>query len=100
MLCSRSALSEIAGFAPNLLVLETRLDKRRGGRLVRGSFIEQQRPVRTAELQPFIIKRAATPGTSLHHNTPTYKPIVKLDTVCVNQRDEIVIRGEATVLVS
>ena len=28
------------------------------------------------------------------------KPIVKLDTICVNQRDEIVIRGEATVLVS
>lgn len=28
------------------------------------------------------------------------KPIVKLDTICVNQRGEIVIRGEATVLVS
>jgi 3-hydroxybutyryl-CoA dehydratase len=28
------------------------------------------------------------------------KPIVKLDTVCTNQRDEVVIRGEATVLVS
>ena len=28
------------------------------------------------------------------------KPIVKLETICVNQRDEIVIRGEATVLVS
>ena len=27
------------------------------------------------------------------------KPIVKLETVCVNQRDEVVIRGEATVLV-
>jgi acyl dehydratase len=27
------------------------------------------------------------------------KPIVKLETVCVNQRNEIVIRGEATVLV-
>ncbi len=27
------------------------------------------------------------------------KPIVKLETVCVNQRDEIVIKGEATVLV-
>ena len=26
------------------------------------------------------------------------KPILKLETVCVNQRDEIVIRGEATVL--
>lgn len=26
------------------------------------------------------------------------KPIVKLETVCVNQRDEIVVRGEATVL--
>jgi len=26
------------------------------------------------------------------------KPIVKLETVCVNQRGEIVIRGEATVL--
>jgi acyl dehydratase len=26
------------------------------------------------------------------------KPIVKLQTVCVNQRDELVIRGEATVL--
>ena len=26
------------------------------------------------------------------------KPIVKLETVCVNQRDELVIRGEATVL--
>jgi 3-hydroxybutyryl-CoA dehydratase len=28
------------------------------------------------------------------------KPIVKLETICVNQRDEIVIRGEATVLLS
>ena len=27
------------------------------------------------------------------------KPIVKLETICLNQRDEIVIRGEATVLV-
>ena len=27
------------------------------------------------------------------------KPIVKLETVCTNQRDEVVIRGEATVLV-
>ena len=27
------------------------------------------------------------------------KPIVKLETVCVNQREEAVIRGEATVLV-
>jgi len=27
------------------------------------------------------------------------KPIMKLETVCVNQRGEIVIRGEATVLV-
>ena len=27
------------------------------------------------------------------------KPIVKLETVCINQRDEVVIRGEATVLV-
>ena len=26
------------------------------------------------------------------------KPIVTLETICVNQRDEIVIRGEATVL--
>jgi acyl dehydratase len=26
------------------------------------------------------------------------KPIVKLETVCVNQRDEVVIRGEATIL--
>jgi acyl dehydratase len=26
------------------------------------------------------------------------KPIVKLETLCINQRDEIVIRGEATVL--
>src|SRR5215217_5531115 len=26
------------------------------------------------------------------------KPIVKLETVCVNQREEIVVRGEATVL--
>lgn len=26
------------------------------------------------------------------------KPILKLDTICINQRDEIVIRGEATVL--
>ena len=26
------------------------------------------------------------------------KPIVKLETVCVNQRNEVVIRGEATVL--
>ena len=28
------------------------------------------------------------------------KPIVKLETICVNQRDETVIRGEATVLIS
>jgi 3-hydroxybutyryl-CoA dehydratase len=28
------------------------------------------------------------------------KPIMKLETVCTNQRDEVVIRGEATVLVS
>jgi 3-hydroxybutyryl-CoA dehydratase len=27
------------------------------------------------------------------------KPILKLETVCTNQRDEVVIRGEATVLV-
>src|SRR5215217_6313514 len=27
------------------------------------------------------------------------KPIVKLETICVNQREEIVIRGEATVLI-
>ena len=27
------------------------------------------------------------------------KPIVKLDTVCLNQRNELVIRGEATVMV-
>ena len=27
------------------------------------------------------------------------KPILKLETICVNQRNEIVIRGEATVLV-
>ena len=26
------------------------------------------------------------------------KPIMKLETICVNQRDEVVIRGEATVL--
>ncbi len=26
------------------------------------------------------------------------KPIVKLETLCINQRDEIVIRGEATIL--
>src|ERR1044071_5611913 len=26
------------------------------------------------------------------------KPILKLETICVNQRDELVIRGEATVL--
>ena len=26
------------------------------------------------------------------------KPILKLETLCINQRDEIVIRGEATVL--
>ena len=26
------------------------------------------------------------------------KPIMKLETVCINQRDEVVIRGEATVL--
>ena len=26
------------------------------------------------------------------------KPIVKLETICVNQREEIVVRGEATVL--
>ena len=28
------------------------------------------------------------------------KPILKLETVCTNQRNEVVIRGEATVLVS
>lgn len=28
------------------------------------------------------------------------KPILKLETICMNQRDEIVIRGEATVLAS
>jgi 3-hydroxybutyryl-CoA dehydratase len=28
------------------------------------------------------------------------KPIMKLETVCTNQRDEVVIKGEATVLVS
>lgn len=28
------------------------------------------------------------------------KPVVKLETLCVNQRDETVIKGEATVLVS
>ena len=28
------------------------------------------------------------------------KPILKLETICVNQHNEIVIRGEATVLVS
>ena len=28
------------------------------------------------------------------------KPIVKLETVCVNQHDEVVIKGEATVLIS
>ncbi|MDX6288227.1 MAG: 3-hydroxybutyryl-CoA dehydratase [Blastocatellia bacterium] len=28
------------------------------------------------------------------------KPIVKLETICTNQRDEVVIKGEATVLVS
>ena len=28
------------------------------------------------------------------------KPILKLETICTNQRNEIVIRGEATVLVS
>jgi 3-hydroxybutyryl-CoA dehydratase len=28
------------------------------------------------------------------------KPILKLDTTCLNQRNEIVIRGEATVLVA
>jgi 3-hydroxybutyryl-CoA dehydratase len=27
------------------------------------------------------------------------KPIIKLETVCTNQRDEVVLRGEATVLV-
>jgi 3-hydroxybutyryl-CoA dehydratase len=26
------------------------------------------------------------------------KPIVKLETICVNQREEVVVRGEATVL--
>ena len=30
----------------------------------------------------------------------TDKPIIKLETVCTNQCDEVVIRGEATVLVS
>ncbi len=29
-----------------------------------------------------------------------HKSIVKLETICVNQRNEIVIRGEATILVS
>jgi 3-hydroxybutyryl-CoA dehydratase len=28
------------------------------------------------------------------------KPILKLETVCTNQREEVVIRGEATVLIS
>jgi len=28
------------------------------------------------------------------------KPIVKLETICTNQRDEVVIKGEATVLVT
>lgn len=28
------------------------------------------------------------------------KPIVKLETICLNQNEEIVVRGEATVLVS
>ena len=28
------------------------------------------------------------------------KPILKLETICANQRNEIVIRGEATVLIS
>ena len=28
------------------------------------------------------------------------KPIIKLETVCTNQHDEVVIRGEATVLVN
>lgn len=28
------------------------------------------------------------------------KPIVKLETICTNQRDDVVIKGEATVLVS
>ncbi|HET6669337.1 MAG TPA: MaoC family dehydratase [Pyrinomonadaceae bacterium] len=28
------------------------------------------------------------------------KPILKLETVCANQRNEVVIRGEATVLIS
>jgi 3-hydroxybutyryl-CoA dehydratase len=28
------------------------------------------------------------------------KPILKLETVCTNQRDEVVIKGEATILVS
>ena len=28
------------------------------------------------------------------------KPILKLETICIRQRDEVVIRGEATVLVS
>jgi len=28
------------------------------------------------------------------------KPILKLETICTNQRNEVVIRGEATVLVS
>jgi acyl dehydratase len=27
------------------------------------------------------------------------KPILKLETICLNQRDEVVIRGEATVLI-
>ena len=28
------------------------------------------------------------------------KPVVKLETICTNQRDEVVIKGEATVLVT
>ena len=28
------------------------------------------------------------------------KPVLKLETVCTNQRDEVVIKGEATILVS
>ena len=41
-----------------------------------------------------IVARAAV--TSIRED----KPIVKLETVCTNQRDEVVIKGEATVLVA
>src|SRR5688500_5908126 len=65
-------LHEIPRVIPYLLLLVTWLDERRGGRLVRRSLGNQISSVRTAELQPFIVERAATPWTSFHRSAPKY----------------------------